>query len=64
MTTVTGTPPGAPSAADVADAVTALQARLTETEATAFYCRPLKRRQIVSLLKIIQHYQALTRQEQ
>lgn len=38
MTTPTATPPGAPSAADVDDALRALQARLTETKPTALQC--------------------------
>lgn len=64
MTTATDTPPGAPSAADVDAALIALQARLTETKPEAFYCRPLQRRQIATLLHIIRHYQALMQRQE
>lgn len=64
MTTATDTSPGAPSAADVDAAARALQARLIESKQEAFYCRPLQRRQIVTLLHIVIRYRALTRQEE
>lgn len=64
MTTGTDTPPGAPCAADVDAAIRALQARMRETTAQAFYCRPLQRRTVATLLMLATHYQALTRQEE
>jgi hypothetical protein len=64
MTTATDTPPGAPSAADVDAALIALQARLTETKPTSFYCRPLQRRQIATLLHIVIRYRALTQRQE
>ena len=59
MSDVTGMPSGAPCAADVASAVSALQARLRETTAAAFYTRPLQRRHVATLLWMATHYQAL-----
>jgi hypothetical protein len=64
MTTATDTPPGAPSDADVDAALRALQARLLESKPEAFYCRPLQRRQIATLMHIVIRYRALTQRQE
>ena len=55
---------GAVCGEDVALAAIALHARLRETEEWAFYCRPLPRREIVRLARIVRDYARLTLPQQ
>ena len=57
-------PSTAITAAELDSAIRALKARLIETNERAFYCRPLQRRQVATLLTIVQDYQALRRKEE
>jgi hypothetical protein len=63
MTDATATPPGSISAADVENALIALRARLRETAPDAYLTRPLQRRQIAALYRIVLNYQALMRRK-
>jgi hypothetical protein len=57
------TPSGSISAADVENALIALRARLRETATDAYLTRPLQRRQVVALYRIVLNYQALMRRK-
>ena len=63
MTSETATPPGEISAADVENALIALRARLRETATDAYLTRPLQRRQVVALYRIVLNYRALMRRK-
>jgi hypothetical protein len=57
-------PSTAITAAELDSAIRALKARLVETNERAFYCRPLQRKQVATLLIILTDYQALRQRKE